>query len=427
MNKRNLKRGMAFTAALILLCAVFGAFVKFTVDDNKKITEFAVTASADDNASVVYMTEDISPEGLVKIYEKMNFDDTGKTAVKISTGESQNSNNLAPDLIKDLVQSVDGTIVECNTAYGGNRSTTAKHWQEIEQRGYKEIADVDLMDEEGETEIPIKNGTRITSDYVGSHLGNYDNLICLSHFKGHAMAGYGGAIKNMSIGIATSKGKVWIHSGGTRTSGSIFGDQDPFLEAMGDATSGVIDYMNGRVVYINVMNNLSIDCDCDGNPAAPTIHDMGILASYDPVALDKACLDLIYNHESASDEDTSTFINRVESRNGLYTLEHAEEIGIGTRHYKIESLDGEQTNEYPSVTMSYADGKVTIDGLKEKAKLICASYTGGVLSGVRVLDAINGDNDISSAIGTYTRVFLWDGIDTLVPLHDSISAGGGDA
>ena len=293
---------------------------------------------SDEDASVVYMTTEITPEALVAIYEKLNFKPEGNVAVKISTGEPPNSNYLRAELIKDLVQSVDGTIVECNTAYGGRRAETELHKQVAEEHGYTEIADVDIMDEDGSLEIPVnaKNAT-IHENYVGAHLKNYDSLICLAHFKGHAMAGYGGAIKNMSIGIASSEGKGWIHSGGTSKTGNIFGgEQDKFLEAMGDATSAVIDFMDGKVVYINVMNRLSVDCDCSGRPSEPDMHDIGILASYDPVALDQACIDLIY---AEKDGDGASLVNRIESRNGLHTLEHAVEIGLGSREYTLVSID----------------------------------------------------------------------------------------
>ncbi|MCH5186214.1 MAG: DUF362 domain-containing protein [Oscillospiraceae bacterium] len=298
----------------------------------------SINKTDDADAPVVYMTTKITPEALVAIYEKLNFTPEGNVAVKISTGEPPDSNYLRPELIKNLVQSVDGTIVECNTAYGGRRAETALHKKVAEEHGYTEIAGVDIMDEEGSLEIPVnaENAT-IHENYVGAHLENYDSFICLAHFKGHAMAGYGGAIKNMSIGIASSEGKGWIHSGGKSKTDNIFsGDQDKFLEAMGDATSAVIDFLDGNIVYINVMNRLSVDCDCSGHPSEPDMHDIGILASYDPVALDQACLDLIY---AQKDGDGASLVNRIESRNGLHTLEHAAEIGLGNREYNLVSID----------------------------------------------------------------------------------------
>lgn len=297
----------------------------------------SATAGTGDEASpTVYMTTEITPESLVRIYEQLGFNAEGNVAVKMSTGEPPNSNYLRPELIADLVQSVNGTIVECNTAYGGSRSNTAMHYQVAEDHGFTEIADVDIMDENGSMEIPIENGTTIHEDFVGANLANYDSLISLAHFKGHAMAGYGGAIKNMSIGIASSEGKNWIHTGGNSMTSFMGGDQDAFCEAMAEATSGVVDYLDGQVVYINVMNNISIDCDCDGNPAEPDMHDVGILASYDPVALDQACIDIVYDTDRS---ESGTLIDRIESRNGLHTLEHAEEIGLGSRTYNLVSID----------------------------------------------------------------------------------------
>ena len=332
----------AFAAAVAAVCICFALLVSLGTRDSKAaVTPMKTTASRQKGASTVYMTREITPESLVRIYKVLDFDAAGKTAVKISTGESQRSNHLRPALIKDLVQSVDGTLVECNTAYGGNRATLAKHWQQIKQRGYLDIAPVDLLDKDGDMPIPVPGKQhRIAKDYVGKHIDNYDSLICLAHFKGHAMAGYGGAIKNMSIGFGSTRGKMYIHTAGnSETSWEGSENQDGFLESMADACSAVIDRFEGKVVYINVMNNMSIDCDCNGNPAKPTIHDMGILASYDPVALDKACLDLIYNHVAESGENTQTFIDRVTSRNGLHTLEYAEQIGLGTQKYTVKSID----------------------------------------------------------------------------------------
>lgn len=308
----------------------------YTSIDN--LTETA-SSSATPNAaelSTVYMTTEITPEALVNIYNQLGFNAEGNVAVKTSTGEPPNSNYLRPELIKDLVQHVNGTIVECNTAYGGSRSNTAMHYQVAEDHGFTAIADVDIMDENGSMEIPIANGTTIQKNYVGANLANYDSLISLAHFKGHAMAGFGGAIKNMSIGIASSEGKNYIHTGGNSMTSFMGGDQNAFCEAMAEATSGVVDYLDGKVVYINVMNNISIDCDCDGNPAEPDMHDVGILASTDPVALDQACIDIVYSTDRSQ---SGSLIDRIESRNGLHTLEHAEEIGLGSRTYQLVSID----------------------------------------------------------------------------------------
>ncbi len=251
----------------------------------------------------------------------------------ISTGET-GSNYLHPELIGEFVQAVDGTIVECNTAYGGQRASTAMHYQLAEDHGYTAIAGVDIMDENGSMTLPVEGGTVISENYVDANLANYDFLVVLSHFKGHAMAGFGGALKNLSIGCASSNGKAWIHSGGT--GGSMWGgEQDAFLEAMAEAAKSVVDcFGNGeRALYINVMNRLSVDCDCDGSPAEPDMHDIGILASTDPVALDQACIDLVY-----AAEDGASLIQRIESRNGLHTLEHAAEIGFGSREYTLVNI-----------------------------------------------------------------------------------------
>ena len=287
------------------------------------------------DAPVVYMTSEITPEGLMAVYEALGREAQGEhVAVKISTGET-GSNYLRPELIGDFVQAIGGTIVECNTAYGGQRASTAMHYQLAVDHGYTAIADVDIMDENGSMTLSVTGGSVLTENYVGVNLQNYDFLVVLSHFKGHAMAGFGGAIKNLSIGCASSEGKAWIHSGGT--GGSMWGgEQDAFLEAMAEAAKSVVDYFgNGeRALYINVMNRLSVDCDCDGNPAEPDMHDIGILASLDPVALDQACIDLVYGAP-----DGGSLIQRIESRNGLHTLEHTETIGFGSRDYTLVNID----------------------------------------------------------------------------------------
>lgn len=290
-------------------------------------------AAEETSGPVVYMTTDLTFQGLVNVYEALNAAPTGNIAVKLSTGEP-GSNYLRTDLIGELVQSLDNsTIVECNTAYGGQRANTAMHYQVAEDHGYTAIADVDIMDENGSMTLPVEGGSNLTENYVGSNFANYDYFVVLSHFKGHAMAGYGGAIKNISIGIASSEGKAHIHSGGT--GGSMWGgDQDAFLESMAEAGKSVVDYLEGNILYINVMNRLSVDCDCDGSPAEPDMHDIGILASFDPVALDQACIDLVY-----AAEDGDSLVQRIESRNGLHTLEHADAIGLGSRSYELVSID----------------------------------------------------------------------------------------
>lgn len=302
------------------------------IEGNAAASSAADGQSGETDTPVVYMTTDISSDGLMTIYQALAASPSGKIAVKLSTGEP-GSNYLRTDLIGELVQTLEGTIVECNTAYGGSRANTAMHYQVAEDHGYTAIADVDIMDEDGSMTLPVTGGDNLTENYVGAHFADYDYYVVLSHFKGHAMAGFGGAIKNISIGIASSEGKSHIHSGGT--GGSMWGgDQDAFLESMAEAGKSVVDYLDGKILYINVMNRLSVDCDCDGSPAEPDMHDIGILASYDPVALDQACVDLVYGAE-----DGQSLIDRIESRNGLHTLKQAEKIGLGSREYELVNID----------------------------------------------------------------------------------------
>ena len=284
--------------------------------------------------AVVYFISDISPESLVKAFQSLNVELPGKVGVKLSTGESENSNYLRPMLIGDLVQMLNGTIVECNTAYGGSRSSTAMHMQLAKDHGFTDIAEVDILDAEDSMELPIEGGNRLSVDYVGSHFANYDSFLVLSHFKGHAMAGFGGAIKNISIGFGSAKGKGWIHSGGTSFTNIWGGEQDAFLEAMADAAKAVDSTMGDNIVYISVLNRLSVDCDCDGNPEEPDMHDIGILASTDPLAIDQAAIDLVY-----AMPDSGSLIERIESRNGLHTLDAAEAIGLGSRAYNLVVIE----------------------------------------------------------------------------------------
>lgn len=282
------------------------------------------------------MFTEISSDNLVKIYEALGRKATGKVAVKISTGEPGGHNFLDPNLIKDLVQKVNGTIVECNTAYGGGRTNAADHMRAAEEHGFTAIAPVDIMDAEGEVELPLKGGRHLTRDIVGSHFLNYDFTIILSHFKGHAMGGFGGAIKNMSIGIASSNGKRYIHSAGTSTTSWGNPSQDDFLESMAEAAKAVADHCGNNILYISVANNLSVDCDCDSSPEDPQMGDIGILASLDPVALDKACTDLV---RSSEDHGKIHLIERIDSRNGMHTLDHAEALGLGSQKYELIHLD----------------------------------------------------------------------------------------
>lgn len=337
----------------------------------------------DGTGAVVYFTKEITPESLVRIYEALGIEAKGRVAVKISTGESSRSNHLRPELIKDLVQKVNGTLVECNTAYGGNRASTARHKQAIAERGYNEIAEVDIMDEEGTMEIPVEDTKWIKHDIVGSHLANYDFMINLAHFKGHAMGGFGGVLKNASIGVASSSGKSYIHTAGRSLTGFSNSNQDSFLESMAAAAQAVHNYFkqgNKDIVYINVMNNISIDCDCDGSPATPELKDMGILASTDPVALDKACLDLVFNHESTAGDDASALVRRIENLHGTHTVEYAEQLGLGTRHYTLididaaSSIDETHTDNVNRYNVFSLDGKKVLANAKSLEQLSKGVY-----------------------------------------------------
>jgi uncharacterized Fe-S center protein len=292
--------------------------------------------------SRVYYTTEISPEALVKIYKALGVEPTGRVAVKISTGEAGNNHYLKPTLIRNLVDEVNGTIVECCTAYGGSRQDVTKHWQTIHEHGFDSIFAVDIMDEYGQMRIPVKDRTHIKYDIVGDHLANYDWMINLAHFKGHAMGGYGGVLKNASIGVASTAGKAYIHTAGkTSDAGQLWQQiaaQDDFLESMAAAAQAVHNYMGGRVIYINVMNNMSVDCDCDGSPEEPKLKDMGIMASLDPVALDWACVEMVMNHKAAAGDDNAPLIERINSRHGTHTIDWAEHIGLGTKNYVIIKL-----------------------------------------------------------------------------------------
>ncbi len=316
------------------LCCSYALAGELTTNGGVAIELSALPHQDEAAPAAVYFISDISPDSLVRAYQALGVQLPGKVGVKLSTGESENSNYLRPALIGDLVKMLNGTIVECNTAYGGSRASTAMHLQLAKDHGFTDIAEVDILDAEDSMEIPIEGGNMLSVDYVGSHFANYDSFLVLSHFKGHAMAGFGGAIKNISIGFGSSMGKVWIHSGGTKTSGGIWGEQDPFLESMADAAKGVDPYMGDNIVYISVLNRLSVDCDCDGNPAEPDMHDIGILASADPLAIDQAAIDMVY-----AMPDSASLVERIESRNGLHTLDAAETIGLGSRTYNLVNLD----------------------------------------------------------------------------------------
>lgn len=290
----------------------------------------------------VYFTKDISSEGLIKIYEALGSELKGKVAFKISTGEPGGHNFLNPNLIKGLVNKLNGTIVECCTAYKGKRFNASDHWQAIKDHGFMDIARCDIMDEEGDIEIPINGGKHLHGiNIVGDHIKNYDSMLMLSHFKGHAMGGFGGALKNMSIGVASRAGKSWIHSVGiTKDPDEMWShtdDQDGFLESMAEACKGVVDYFGqNNMLFINVMNNISIDCDCNSNPKDPEMKDVGIFASVDPVAIDQACYDTIIN---SNDEGKTSLIKRMEEKHAIHTVEEATSLGLGSREYELIEID----------------------------------------------------------------------------------------
>ena len=287
--------------------------------------------------SKVYFTKEITPDNLIKIYDKLGIELKGNVAVKLHSGEKGNKNYLKPEFVKPLVDYVDGTVVECNTAYEGARNTTLKHKELIKEHEWDKYFKFDLMDAEGpDMVLDIPNGKILKKNYVGKNLANYDSMLVLSHFKGHKMGGYGGALKQLSIGCASSAGKSLIHTAGKTNDQYKLWDnlpeQDKFLESMADAASSIVNYFKGNIVYINVMKNLSVDCDCDGNASDPCMKDIGILASADPIALDQACLDLVYN---SNDEGKDKLIERIESRHGVHTIEAAKELGFGEREYEL--------------------------------------------------------------------------------------------
>lgn len=298
--------------------------------------------------SKVYMTKEITPESLVKIYKALGVEAKGRVAVKISTGEGGNTHYLKPTLIRQLVDEVNGTIVECNTAYGGSRQDPKKHWETIHEHGFDSIFAVDLMDEFGQIRIPVQDKKHLKYDIVGEHLANYDFMINLAHFKGHAMGGFGGVMKNASIGVASTAGKCYIHSAGktddpkkawTPEYLAAGKTQDNFLESMAAAAQAVHNYFNGRVIYINVMNNMSVDCDCDGHPAKPELKDMGIMASLDPVAVDQVCLDMVFNYQGKPGDDNKPLIQRINRQHGTYITDYAELIGLGSKKYELINID----------------------------------------------------------------------------------------
>ena len=279
----------------------------------------------------VYFIKDISPKNAIRAFDALGIELRGNVAVKLHSGEPGNQNFLRPAFMKDIVNYVGGTIVECNTAYDGNRNTTEAHRRTMQLHGWVDIADVDIMDAEGEIEIPVVGGRHLEKNYVGKTLPEYDSMLVLSHFKGHPMGGFGGALKNISIGLASAYGKKYIH-GVKDVSDYWNSDHDSFLECMADTAKSIVDRFEGRMAFVNIMCNMSVDCDCCAVAADPKIGDIGILASLDPVALDQACIDLVY---ASSDEGKADLIERIESRNGIHTIEAAAEIGVGSREYEL--------------------------------------------------------------------------------------------
>ena len=282
----------------------------------------------------VYFIKDISPKNAIRAFDALGIELRGNVAVKLHSGEPGNQNFLRPEFMKDIVNYVGGTIVECNTAYDGNRDTTEAHRRTMQLHGWVDIADVDIMDAEGEIEIPVVGGRHLEKNYVGKTLPEYDSMLVLSHFKGHPMGGFGGALKNISIGLASTYGKKYIH-GVKDVTDYWNSDHDSFLECMADAAKSIVDHFEGNMAFVNIMKNMSVDCDCCAVAADPKIGDIGILSSLDPVALDQACLDLVY---ASDDPDKGDLIERIESLNGVHTVEAAAEIGVGSREYELIEL-----------------------------------------------------------------------------------------
>ena len=328
MKRRNFLRTIVASSLMITSVKKVNAQVENWLDNNASVPK-------------VYFIKDITSENLIKIYEALGRKAEGKNvAVKLSTGEAGNPNYLQPALIKDLVQMIKGTIIECNTAYGGKRTNVADHMKVAEEHGFTAIADVDIMDANGQVELPVNGGKHLKVDIVGKDFMNYDFMVVLSHFKGHPMAGFGGALKNISIGIASPEGKAYIHSGGKTRNVTEVWNMIPadtiFQESMAEASKAIIDHIGNRVLYISVANNLSVDCDCVATPADPQMGDLGIFASLDPVALDRACIDAVRN---SSDHGKIHLIERIDSKHGMHNLEYAEQLGLGNQKYELVKLD----------------------------------------------------------------------------------------
>ena len=287
----------------------------------------------------VYFINEVSKEALMKVFLSLNKTLDGKVAVKVHSGEKGNQNFLHPEFMKEIIEYVNGTVVECNTAYAGERNETAKHKALMEEHGWSKYFNVDILDEKEDLVLTIENGVAIDKNFVGKNIEKYDSMLVISHFKGHPMGGYGGAIKQLSIGCASTAGKCYIHSAGKVTDQNILwsntAPQNKFLEAMADSAKSVVEYLQGKILYINIMCNMSVDCDCCSVAEDPCMKDIGILASTDPVAIDQACIDLV---NASTDEGKEHFLERVNSRNGVYTIEVAEKIGLGCRDYNLINI-----------------------------------------------------------------------------------------
>ena len=291
--------------------------------------------------SKVYFTKEITPESLVKIYQALQIELKGNVAVKLHSGEKGNQNYIKPEFVKPIIEYVNGTVVECNTAYNGARNSTEKHEKLIEEHGWNKYFNVDIMDsEDNDYVLPIPNGKILKENYLGEHIKNYDSMLVLSHFKGHPMGGYGGALKQLSIGCASSRGKSWIHSAGYTKDQTILWDHIPeqnlFLESMADAASSVCNLFKNNIAFINIMCNMSVDCDCCAKAEDPCIKDIGVLASLDPIAIDQACIDLV---KESNDEGKDHLLERINSRNGIHTIEAASELNFGNKDYELINID----------------------------------------------------------------------------------------
>jgi len=333
MKNKKLFKMAAVIAALLIAVSFMGCAGR--AETQTASHNSSGEAKQSNGTPKVFFTADISSAGIIAVYEALGLEADGKVAVKVHTGEPGNTHYVKPELIKELVQRVNGTFVETNTAYGGRRASTAMHLQVARDHGFTAVAPVVILDERASDDInlSIDGGKRLTENIVGGRFNEFDFHIVISHFKGHQMGGFGGALKNLSIGYASATGKNWIHSAGNSKTSMWGGDQNAFLESMADSAKSITDRTTGRILYINVMNHLSVDCDCNGNPTAPTMADIGILASLDPVALDQACVDLVLAAPDGKD-----LIQRIQSMNGLLTIDRAEELGIGSKTYELIRL-----------------------------------------------------------------------------------------